>query len=119
MKPLATRPEARRDLDAIDSSAHHLLNLVTALLDYHKLEAGGLSVNRQPTRLNELIDYIGAAFQPIAQQKGLTLRVSSLIPVGLLVSTDAFRLRQIIENLQGNAKKYTQKREMEQPANNS
>lgn len=101
MKPLATRPEARRDLDAIDSSAHHLLNLVTALLDYHKLEAGGLSVNRQPTRLNELIDYIGAAFQPIAQQKGLTLRVSSLIPVGLLVSTDAFRLRQIIENLAG------------------
>lgn len=117
MKPLATRPEARRDLDAIDSSAHHLLNLVTALLDYHKLEAGGLSVNRQPTRLNELIDYIGAAFQPIAQQKGLTLRVSSLIPVGLLVSTDAFRLRQIIENLLGNAIKYTQKGEVELTAN--
>lgn len=112
MKPRATRPEARRDLDAIDSSAHHLLNLVTALLDYHKLEAGGLSVDMQPTRLNELIDYIGAAFQPIAQQKGLRLIVNSQIPVGTLVSTDAFRLRQITENLLSNAIKYTQKGEV-------
>lgn len=95
-------------LAAIGASARHLLQLVTALLDYHKLEAGQVSAKMQPVNLTPLLHEVGQAFRPLAEQKNLQLQLDIHLPEGRSTyRTDAFRLRQIVENLLSNAIKYT------------
>lgn len=108
LKPHA-RPqtEGARQLEAIESSAHHLLQLVTALLDYHKLEAGGIELQPSPTQVAPLLRQIVRAFEPLAREKGLALKTETDLPEEARMLTDAFRLRQVIENLLSNAIKYT------------
>lgn len=102
----STTPSA--ELSAIESSAHHLLQLVMALLDYHKLEAGEIHPTIAPVDIQGQLADICLAFRPMAEKKGLELAFISAWPkTGNVYLTDAFRLRQIIENLLSNAIKYT------------
>lgn len=103
-------PARHTRLSAIRASARHLLDLVTSLLDYHKLEAGEIQPTLAPTDVVMLMNEITEAYRPMADEKGLTLSFSdeggtSLSPRWCL--TDAQRLRQIIDNLVSNALKYT------------
>lgn len=95
------------ELQAVETSAQHLLHLVMALLDYHKLEAGGIAVKKSSMEMHLLLHDVVEAFHPLAQQKNLSLHAAVAIPSPLWVLTDALRLRQIIENLLSNAIKYT------------
>lgn len=101
-----------KELNAIRAAAAHLRNLVAALLDYHKLEADGVTLAPVPTHLLRLLDEIADAFRPQAEQKGLLLRTWLELAPELTIETDAFRLRQVIENLLSNAVKYTQQGEI-------
>lgn len=107
-----TAPTAQPHLEAMEASAHHLLHLVTALLDYHKLEAGGITVQQEPTDLQRLLQSVYQAFVPLAEQKGLKFSAEWDLPQALTLHTDGFRLRQILENLLSNALKYTQSGEV-------
>lgn len=95
------------ELKAIEDSAQHLLQLVMALLDYHKLENGGLSAHPQPAHLRPLLQDIAMAFEPMARQKGLQMKVELNVSEKVWVEVNVLRLRQIIENLLSNAIKYT------------
>lgn len=98
---------ARKELKAIDASSKHLLELVMSLLDYHKLEAGGIKLQLASTDAHQLLHTSFEAFRPIAADKGLTLVINDELPQGLWIITDAFRLRQVVDNLLSNALKYT------------
>ena len=60
-----------RSYEAIGASATHLKRLVTDLLDYHKLEAGGIVLTCDTINVYTYIDNIVRAFTPLAQAKQL------------------------------------------------
>ena len=97
----------RNELKAIETSSQHLLQLVMSLLDYHKLEAGGITLHKEVTNIYQLLRTSFEAFRPIAMNKRLELTLTNDLPSDFSICTDAFRLRQVIDNLLSNAIKYT------------
>lgn len=95
------------ELKAIEASSQHLLQLVMSLLDYHKLEAGGITLHKEATNVYQLLRTSFEAFRPIAMNKRLELTLANDLPHDLSIHTDAFRLRQVVDNLLSNAIKYT------------
>lgn len=96
----------------IKSSARHLLNLVGALLDYHRLESGNVEVQEVTFDPARLIEGCVEEMQPQAQEKALTLYCDTLACDKKLCEGDAFRIKQIINNLLNNALKYTSEGEV-------
>ncbi|KAK0332491.1 hypothetical protein LTR94_024616, partial [Friedmanniomyces endolithicus] len=85
---------------AIDS-AHRLL---TALLNLSKLEAGGVKAAVGRFSLGGLFDELRREYEPVAEAKGLVLRIA---PSRLWVSSDRDLLRSMLQNLISNALRYT------------
>ena len=101
------RPKAVGYLQSISGSANHLLQLVSALLDYHKLESGKAErheVSFQPTAL---VSECVAQMQPLAMAKQLRLVTDINVAEDMFCRSDAFRIKQIVNNLVSNAIKYT------------
>ena len=101
------RPKAVGYLQSISGSANHLLQLVSALLDYHKLESGKAErheVSFQPTAL---VSECVAQMQPLAMAKQLRLATDINVAEDMFCRSDAFRIKQILNNLVSNAIKYT------------
>ena len=102
--------QARRQqfyLHNMKSSANHLLDLITSLLDYHRLEAGKMDIHPVTFNPHELFESIYTSFLPGAEKKQLTLNFEENIPRTLNLEGDPFRIRQIAENLISNALKFT------------
>ena len=92
----------------IKRSAHHLSHLVAALLDYHQLENGLMKVHSTDFSPKELVDESVEGMRVQAESKGL--KISYEIKEkehNALYNADAFRIRQILDNLISNAIKYT------------
>lgn len=94
-------------LHNMKSSANHLLDLITSLLDYHRLEAGKMDIHPVTFNPHELFKSIYTSFLPGAEKKQLTLNFEENIPRTLNLEGDPFRIRQIAENLISNALKFT------------
>lgn len=94
-------------LHNMKSSANHLLDLITSLLDYHRLEAGKMDIHPVTFNPHELFESIYTSFLPGAEKKQLTLDFEENIPRTLNLEGDPFRIRQIAENLISNALKFT------------
>ena len=106
------RPKAVGYLQSISGSANHLLQLVSALLDYHKLESGKAErheVSFQPTAL---VSECVAQMQPLAMAKQLRLATDINVAEDMFCRSDAFRIKQIVNNLVSNAIKYTDEGEV-------
>ena len=106
------RPKAVGYLQSISGSANHLLQLVSALLDYHKLESGKAErheVSFQPTAL---VSECVAQMQPLAMAKQLRLATNINVAEDMFCRSDAFRIKQIVNNLVSNAIKYTEEGEV-------
>ena len=106
------RPKAIGYLQSISGSANHLLQLVSALLDYHKLESGKAErheVSFQPTAL---VSECVAQMQPLAMAKQLRLATDINVAEDMFCRSDAFRIKQIVNNLMSNAIKYTDEGEV-------
>lgn len=100
------KPEA---LDAIFFSAEHLLQIVNEVLDYSRIVSGKFTFVDQPFDLKQLSREVVNTLQPQAGKKNLKLNFQFTSPAGAYVSGDAFRLRQVLYNLLGNAIKFTDK----------
>lgn len=107
LMPHVSGDRPRAFLDNIRSSALHLLRLVGALLDYHRLEQGRVEVRSVSFSPAQLVADCVESFRLRAEEKGLAIVHSCATTMPPTCLGDAFRIRQIAENLIGNAVKYT------------
>ena len=119
MKDYVSNPQGIECLQNIKNSAAHLSHLVASLLDYHQLENGLMKV--QPTSFSpaQLVAESVEGMRLRAEEKGLEISFeckmkgmgtsdSSDSPMKKeFFRADAFRIRQILDNLVSNAIKYT------------
>ena len=100
-------------LNTVDTEANSLLRIVNDVLDFSKMEAGKLSMEEAPFDLRVMVEDISNSVSIRAKQKGIKLisRLESDVPVRL--TGDPGRLRQILNNLTGNALKFTHEGEIE------
>ncbi len=96
----------REQLDRVQISARHQLDLVDELLTYTRLEAGREEPNVMESDVRRVINDVAELVRPEADKKGLRLSVD-IPPQPLQVRTDPAKLRQIALNLAANATKYT------------
>ena len=103
-----SRPKALAYIDSMRHSAIHLQQLVAALLDYHLLESGKAERHDVSFVPQQLAKNCVEEFKPMAAEKGLDITLGTQTPnCGDLWRSDAFRVKQIMSNLIGNAVKYT------------
>jgi len=101
-------PDARRQVNLIDSAGAALLTVVNDILDFSRVEAGQIELMPQPTSAAALLRDTVAIMAPEARAKGLTLDLEIVDPVAALHDLDADRLRQVLINLLNNAVKFTE-----------
>lgn len=107
LREWVNQPKPVAYLDSIRSSAEHLLQLVGALLDYHQLESGKATTHAVSFNPAQLVSDCATQARPVANKKNLEV-VCCLRPgADRMCQADAFRIRQIMNNLIGNAVKYT------------
>ena len=106
---LATRLTDKqvRFATTVRRSAESLLNIINDILDFSKTEAGRTELNLRPFNLQELIEDTGELFSERAHAKNLELAFALPADLHSLWIGDAERLRQILNNLLGNAIKFT------------
>ncbi|MDP3907413.1 PAS-domain containing protein [Novosphingobium sp.] len=88
----------------VDSAIVAAEDLLRALLDISKLDAGGVTPRPEPVRLGAFLTDLADSFRPLAEEKGLTLRLG---PVPGAVMTDPGLLRSVMQNFVTNAVRYT------------
>ena len=118
MKEYVTEAQGMECLQNIKNSAAHLSRLVASLLDYHQLENGLMKVQPVSFSPTQLVKESVEGMRLRAEEKGLA--ISYEMTMGMkkeanqenetdkeLFLADAFRIRQILDNLVSNAIKYT------------
>lgn len=107
LREWVNQPKPVAYLDSIRSSAEHLLQLVGALLDYHQLESGKATTHAVSFNPAQLVSDCATQARPVANKKNLEVVCSLRHGADRMCQADAFRIRQIMNNLIGNAVKYT------------
>jgi PAS domain S-box-containing protein len=104
--------QQRKYLTVVQSASESLLELIDDLLDFSRIEAGKLELDRAAFSLRTLVSDSLRLFALRAHRKGLELvgRVHPAVPDAFI--GDAGRLRQVLANLVGNAIKFTAKGEV-------
>jgi len=100
--------EQRRIIAVIEDSAQMLRHILDDILDYSRIEAGGLRLELQPVGLRGLLDNVRQLLSPQASVKGLALQLQVDPAVAPMHLGDGMRLRQIVFNLLSNAIKFTE-----------
>jgi len=98
----------RAALKAIHQSSEHLLQIVNEVLDYSRIASGKFTFEQQPFDMWQLITEVVDIMKLQADRKDLQLILKTNISKSVFFTGDAFRLRQILYNLLGNAIKFTE-----------
>lgn len=118
MKEYVTEAQGMECLQNIKNSAAHLSRLVASLLDYHQLENGLMKVQPVSFSPTQLVKESVEGMRLRAEEKGLAISYEMMMGMKKeanqenetdkeLFLADAFRIRQILDNLVSNAIKYT------------
>ena len=93
----------------IKQAAEHLLALINGILDVSKIQAGRLSVDREPINIQPILKACLLIIEGKAREKHIAVETvaASDLP---MISGDSLRLKQILINLLGNAVKFTPER---------
>jgi PAS domain S-box-containing protein len=104
--------EQREYADVVRTSGDALLHVIDDILDYSKIEAGKLDLEREPFDLRECLEGALEIVAPRASDKDIELGclVDENAPAGIV--GDAARLRQVLLNLLSNAVKFTEQGEV-------
>lgn len=95
------------DIDAIYKSSEHLLQIVNEILDYNRIISGEFKFEKKPFDIEAVLTEVIAIMQPLAEKKAIKLVYGFDIGNHRMVLGDAFRLKQVLFNLLGNAIKFT------------
>jgi signal transduction histidine kinase/CheY-like chemotaxis protein len=111
---LQSKPDDRHHeyLSKMQTSSKALLSLLNDILDYSKIEAGKIVLEREEFNPEELVENVGNLFAARLEEAGLELfyEMADDIPQRLL--GDTLRLNQVLNNLIGNAIKFTPRGEI-------
>jgi PAS domain S-box-containing protein len=99
--------EQRRYAEIVRSSGESLLGLINDILDFSKIEAKKLDLETLDFDLSSLLDDFASTLAMRAHEKGLELLCSADLDVPTMLRGDPGRIRQILNNLTGNAVKFT------------
>jgi len=104
--PLGQRE--RELVQTVHSSGQTLLGIIDDILDFARIEAGHVRIERADFSTYRLLDETIALFEPQAQRKGLelTCRIDPRLPKDLI--GDPLHIRQVLMNLLANALKFTE-----------
>lgn len=92
----------------LNTSSLTLLDLINDILDYSKIEAGHLDLQSEPFRIGNIIDDVESTFRIKAKQKGLKFQLVADPRIPSVIKGDGTQLRQVLNNLVGNAIKFTE-----------
>ncbi len=107
MKDYVSNPQGLECLQNIKNSTAHLSHLVASLLDYHQLENGLMKVQPSSFSPAQLVAESVEGMKLRAEEKGLEISFDCKMKGMEYFRADAFRIRQILDNLVSNAIKYT------------
>ena len=93
----------------IKGSSEYITNLVQDLLDFTQIEAGKITIENNPFSLLELINQVAKSVQSIYIEKPLELILDIDSKFENKIVGDAFRLKQVLTNIIGNAYKFSEK----------
>ncbi|WP_283147477.1 hybrid sensor histidine kinase/response regulator [Silvimonas soli] len=101
--------QQRSRLDVLKRSSDSLLNTINDVLDFSKIEAGQMVIRPQPCNLVDLVEGVARNFGEIALAKGIEFYcvIDPLFRGEIMI--DGARLEQILNNLVGNALKFTER----------
>ncbi|MFC5563088.1 ATP-binding response regulator [Methylobacterium aerolatum] len=102
---LAPGPEAQTVARQVERGLQTIEDLIKALIDISKLDAGVVLPVIKPVRLADLVAHLETSFRPFAERKGLRLVTRTH---DLVVATDLVLLQRILQNLVSNAVRYTE-----------
>jgi PAS domain S-box-containing protein len=105
-KQLPLAPLQNEAVTRMERNAHTLLDMVNALLDYSRLEAGRAALHLEKVDVGEVIRETVAGFENEAKNKRIELRSEIVDGLGAVL-TDKHKLEQVLSNLIGNAIKFT------------
>jgi len=105
----ALEPEMRELVRKIRRAGTSLQILIDDVLDYSKIEAGHLELERAPFRLDDILDNIATIMGANAGSKNIELVIGAAPEGTTYLVGDSHRLEQVLINLTGNAIKFTER----------
>ncbi|OQW49188.1 MAG: hypothetical protein A4S09_03735 [Proteobacteria bacterium SG_bin7] len=100
-------PTQKEYLDLIEHSSELLLSIINDILEFSKIEAGKVELERREFNLVKSLEALADVMAPHAYRKGLEFPVMISQNIPTKVTGDETRLRQVLLNLIGNAIKFT------------
>ncbi len=101
-------PKQRQLVTTLQTSAHQLLELISDVLDFSKLEDNAVQLEENEFDLFELMTRVAGILEIEAKQKGLGLTVRYASGLPRRFTGDPLRIQQILNNLLSNAVKFTE-----------
>lgn len=109
-----TEEKKKYYLDILNERGHHLLGVINDIIDVSKIETGQIDVHNDTLNLNDLFDQLYDSYFHVAVKKNLQfIRRNRLSGDEAIIWVDKQKLRQIFDNLIGNALKFTHQGEIE------
>lgn len=103
---LGTINDQQQELVAdIRMSGHHLLDMINAILDLAKIEAGKMELQLELFSVKTVLDEVTTIIQALANKKQIQLSLES--DTSMTIEADVVKFKQILYNLLSNAVKFT------------
>ncbi|PTL88893.1 hybrid sensor histidine kinase/response regulator [Halomonas litopenaei] len=99
--------QGRRQIEGLRDSAAGLRSVINDVLDYTRIEAGHLAVERQPFHLSRMLEQLATGYQT-QSRSGVQFLMRAAPALPTWVDGDVHRLRQVLMNLLNNAFKFTE-----------
>ncbi|MCC9605173.1 response regulator [Blastopirellula sp. JC732] len=112
LEDFSQAPDARDAVDTIRRNGQHLLQLISDILEFSRIDSGNLEVNAMPTPAYEFLKGTFESFRNLVDEKGLRFVVDVSDEIPEMIVTDPLCVRQILWRLITNAVKFTESGEI-------